>query len=366
MKVVCDGLNLGLAASNVAKAINSKSNAPILEGIYIKACEDYLLLSATDLEISIEQKIPAEVMVQGEVVVMGSFFIKLIKKLTNEQIELSLINNNSLKITYGDSEGVIQCMPVEEFPKIEKPEFSESISMLQGELKELINKTVFCSANDDSRPILKGVLFEIDDFKVTAVALDGYRLALVSKAIEETTTKTNIIIPARSLKEIAMLLNNEDQVVVINIEKNRIMVNVDNITIISRLLEGEFILYKNIIPADFSTSVNFEREQFIDSIERASVMLNENKNNIITFDIDEKSCNIKTNSEYGNVNEKLNTTLIGKEIIITFNPRYILEALKAIKEDYITLKINSSTSPSIIEPLNEKDSKFMVLPIRLS
>ncbi|MEG2002917.1 MAG: DNA polymerase III subunit beta, partial [Clostridia bacterium] len=210
MKAICDGLNLSIAVGNVSKAISGRTTAPVLEGIKIKAEKDYLILTATDTEIAIEQKIPAEVFIEGEIVVPGKYFLDFIRKLNNEQIELSLINNNCLKIRYNDSEGILQCLKADEFPAFDKLLLGDTFSLIQKELKDLIQKTVFCAAVEDFRPILKGVLFQIDDYQVTAVSLDGYRLALVKKPIEQTSTKVNIVIPARSLIEISKLLNNDE------------------------------------------------------------------------------------------------------------------------------------------------------------
>lgn len=364
MKAICDGLNLSIAVSNVSKAISGRTTSQILEGIKIKAEDDHLVLTATDTEIAIEQKIPAEVLIAGEIVVPGKYFLDFIRKLNNEQIELSFINNNCLKIKYNDSEGVLQCYKADEFPSFEKLTLGDTFSLIQKELKDLISKTVFCSATEDSRPILKGVLFEIDDYQVTAVALDGYRLAVVKKPLEQTSTKVNLIIPARSLVEISKLLNNDENPVTLYIEKNKLMVEIDNITIISRLIEGEFILYKNIIPKEFLNCVNFNKNQLEEGLERASVLSRGLKNNLVTFDIKEDSANIVSISEIGNIKEKIPVKLEGKEISISFNPKYIADALKVISCEHISLKLNTSTSPSILTPINSTDELYMILPIR--
>lgn len=364
MKAVCDGFNLSVAATNVSKAINGKTTSPILEGIKIVAKNDSLILMATDTDIAIEQKINAEVFIEGEVVVPGKYFLDFIRKLNNEQIELSKAENNCLKIRYNDSEGVLQCFKADEYPSFERIEYGDSFSLIQKELKDLINKTIFCAAIEDSRPILKGVLFEIEEFSLTAVSLDGYRLALVKKPLEQATSKMNVIIPARSLSEISKLLDKEENPVTIYIEKNKLMVEIDNVTIITRLLEGEFIKYGNIIPKEFNSSVNFNKAQLEEGLERASVLARGLKNNLVTFDIKDKLANIISVSEIGNVKEKMNVSLIGKDILISFNPKYITDALRVLNDEYITLKLTTSTSPAIISPLNADDCMFMILPIR--
>lgn len=364
MNVLCDGLNLSIAVGNVSKAISGRTTSPILEGIKIKAEKDYLILTATDTEIAIEQKIPANVQVEGEMVVPGKYFLDFIKKLNNEQIELSKMNNNCLKIKYNDSEGILQCLTAEEFPKFDRLVLSDSFSLIQKELKDLIQKVVFCAAIEDSRPILKGVLFEIDDYQVTAVALDGYRLAKINKPIEQTSTKINIIIPARSLTEIAKLLNNDENPVTLFVEKNKLMVEIDNVTIISKLIEGEFIQYKTILQKEVKTSVNFNKAQLEEGLERASVLSRGLKNNLVTFDIKDEFANIVSVSEIGNIKERLPVKVEGKEIVISFNPKYITDALKVMNDEFITLKMGSPTNPANICPLNSDDLIYMILPLR--
>ena len=364
MKAICDGLNLSIAAANAVKAISGKTTVQVLEGIKISAYKDSLTLCGTDLEIAIEQKIPANVLIEGEVVVPGKYFLDFIRKLNNEQIELSLVNNSSLKIKYGDSEGILQCYPADDFPTFNRVQFGDSFSLLQKELKDLINKTIFCASVENSRPILQGVLFEINEYELTAVSLDGYRLALIKKPLEQSTNNMSIIIPAKSLNEISKLLDKDENPVTLCIENNKLMVDIDNITIITRLLEGEFIMYQNIIPKNFISSVNFNKAQLEEGLERASVLSRGIKNNLVTLDIKEKFVNIISNSEIGNIKEKLGINLIGKDIIISFNPKYISDVLKVLGDEYITLMLNTPTSPAIISPLNSNDALFMILPIR--
>ena len=174
----------------------------------------------------------------------------------------------------------------------------------------------------------------------------------------------NVIIPSRSLVEIAKLLDSDENPVTIYIDNNKLMVEIDNVTIMTRLLEGEFILYKNIIPKDFVSTVNFNKSQLEEGLERASVLARGLKNNLVTFDIKEEKCNIVSISEIGNIKEKISITLNGKELAISFNPRYVSDALKSIGVENVKFKFNSSTSPAIITPVDNENTVYMILPIR--
>jgi len=366
MKVVCDGLDLSEAVLKVSKAASSRTTNPVLEGIKMEAKGKTLKLLATDLEIAIEKKIRADVVREGEVLVPARYFSEFVKKLNNQQIELDVNDKKQLTINYMDSTGILQCLPVEEYPKISKVEEGDNFIMLQPELKDLINKTIFSVSQDDSRPILKGCLWEIKDCKITAVALDGYRLAMVNKALEKQTGEFSIIVPARSLAEIGKMLSDDNKkTVTVFIQKNYLKVEIDNTVITSRLLEGEFINYNQIIPKEFTTHVTIDRRQFESGLERASILSKGDKNNLVKFDIKEKLLLLTSASDIGNIKENITVALAGKDVVIAFNARYLTECLRALNDDFIKIHLNSPVAPIILKPAEGDEFLFLILPVRL-
>ena len=366
MKIICDGLDLSEAVLKVSKAAAVKTTNPVLEGIKLEAKKDTLTLTATDLEIAIEKKIRADVVREGEVLVPARYFSEFVKKLNNQQIELDVNEKKQLNIKYMDSEGILQCLPVEEYPKIGKVEDADHFIMLQPELKDLINKTVFAVSQEDSRPILKGCLWEIKDCKISAVALDGYRLSLVHKALEKQTGEFTVIVPARSLTEIGkMLADDNKKAVTVCIYKNYLKVEIDNTIVTSRLLEGEFINYQQIIPTEFTTRVTIDRKQFENGLERASIVSKGDKNNLVKFDIRDKILSLTSASEIGNLKENLTVSLRGKDVLIAFNARYLSDCLRALSDDFITINLNSPVAPITIKPADGEEFLFLILPVRL-
>ena len=223
MKVICQGLELSDAVLKVTKALNNKVVSPILEGIKVSAKGDSLVLFATDLELAIEKKINAEVLLEGEVIVPGRFFADIVKMLANEQIELSLDDNLRLKIKYTDGEIEKQCFSVDEYPEIKKPANALSFDIVSKEYKDLISKTIFSVSTDDTRPTLKGCLFEAEEYTISSVALDGYRLAMVKKPLErKLEEKIKVIVPARSLSELNKFLEDSEDIISVKIENNLI------------------------------------------------------------------------------------------------------------------------------------------------
>lgn len=365
MQVVCDGLDLSEAALKVSRAISNKTTNPILEGIKIVADNDYLTISATDLELAIEKKIKAEVKVEGETVVPGRFFTEFIKKLNKEKIELTLNDKNQLKIKYTDSEGYIQCYNPLEYPSFNKIDSNEFFALQQVDFKDLINKTIFSVAIDDSRPILKGCLFEIEDKNINAVALDGYRLAFCKKEIKHSTVKSNVIVPARSLSELSKILDDSEEIINIYIQKNYLMADLKDTKIITRLLDGDFLNYRQIIPQNFETSAVINKSQFEDALDRASLLSKVGQNNLVKFDIKEKNMEITSNSEIGNISEKVNVSFKGKDLKIAFNARYFTECCRNLSDEFVKLNFNQPTNPCIITPIDNDNYKYLILPVRM-
>lgn len=364
MKFNCDGLDLSDAVLKVVKAISNKGQNPLLEGIKICAKEDFILFTATDLDISIEKKINADVKIEGETVVPGKLFSDFVRKLEKEEIEISL-NDNLLKITYMDAEGYIQCMSAADFPKTEKLKNCDSFAMIQKEFKDLIHKTEFASSTEDSRPILKGCLLEIEEYEITAVALDGYRLSLVKKALEQKSNKIKIVVPSKHLTEICKLLSEDKNIVRIYVNNKNIMADLGHTTITVRLIEGDFINYKQIIPQDFSSVVTINKQHFENGLDRASILCNDDKNNLCKFDIKEKLLTLISNSDKGNIKENIAISLHGKDLLIAFNTRYFSEALSRINEEFIKMHFSSAAAPCIIKPVEGEDFLFLVLPVRI-
>lgn len=365
MKVVCDGADLSDAVLKVSKGTSNKTTNPILEGIKVVAEEDFITLSATDLELSIEKTIRGMVQLEGEMVVPGKFFCEYIKKLNNEQIELNCDEKNMLSIKYTDSVGKIQCLNSTEFPQIKQVEDSTYFEIKQRDFKSLISKCIYAVATEDVRPILKGVKLEVSKDKVVAVALDGYRLAVVNKPIIGGNAEFSCIVPSRSLNEISKLLEDSEDPLKVCVGRNFLMVNIDNTKITTRLLEGDFINYNQIIPSDFTTTIILNKEQLLDALDRASLLSRVDRNNLVRFDISDKVMVLSSKSDIGDIKENITISLSGKDLSIAFNARYFTEALRAINDEFLKLQFTSSVSPCIITSNDTTEFLYLILPVRI-
>ena len=366
MKIIVNGNDLSNAVMKVSKAISVKTTNPVLEGIKLYVEGDLLTLSATDMEIAIEKTIIRDTLMEGKTVVPGKIFSEFVKKLENEdQVELVLEDDSKLKIVYGSSEVFLSVLSADQFPSIEKTNRENAFSLLQKDFKDLINKTAFSCSTDESRPILKGCLFEVEEDEITCVAIDGFRLAVAKKKIKNCNNPFKVVVPARSLNEICRLLENDEQEITFINEGNKFMIEVDQTVFITRLLEGNFVNYKQIIPNEFITTVKVGKNGFLSSLERATVVAKESKN-LVKLDIKENYINVSANSESGNVNENVIINLEGKDLSIAFNSKYLCDALKASGDEFVNIYLNSSISPCVIKPYSGEEYLYLILPIRIN
>ncbi len=367
MKLSCDSLDLSDALTIVGKALPIKKNLPILNGIKLKAEGNTLTVTATDLELSIEKKINADIRIEGETVIIGRMFTDFIRKLEGEEVILDTTDDSVMKLIYGENNGHVQTMEADEYPSFKLVDDENSLLIKKNEFKDIINKIIFCTAAEDSRPTLKGCCIEIKNGKLTGVASDGYRLAYCSKVVDYSGDDIRIIVPARSMSELGKILDDGDENIKICVERNYFMADLGDTKIVTRLIEGEYINYNAIIPKDFSTQIYVEKKALDTAIDRASLATRAEKKSMVKMEIREKKMNISSESEISAINENVAVELLGHDLNIGFNARYISESLRAIDDDFVKMCFNSSTMPSIIIPTdNKEDYLYLILPVRMT
>ena len=365
MKFVCDGTVLANAALVVSKACAVKTITPVLECIRLTAKNDGLTLKAYDGEISIEKKINAEILEEGELCVNGKTFADFVNKIPMYEVVISS-DDKGITIEYGESETYMQSLSAADFPLFgENGLDSDYFEVKESDFKKLISEIVFCAATDDSRPILKGCLLTTEEGKLYATALDGFRMAYSYTEVTGGSDRMKIVCPARTLTEISRMLEG-DETLKIYADKNRLSVSVKDTVITSRLYVGEFVRKENIYPVAFTTKVLVKRTELLQSVERASVLNRGDRNNLVIFDIKNGKIVITANSDMGKVEEIVSAELDGKELKIAMNGKYISDAAKSLEEETIELSFNSSVSPFTVENVENKRHQYLVLPVRTS
>ncbi|ACA56965.1 DNA polymerase III subunit beta [Clostridium botulinum] len=365
MKITCQKNILLEGISIVQKAVTGKSTLPILSGILIRANKNELVLTGSDMDLSIETKVKANILEEGTIVLDARLFGEIIRKLPNDLIEINTLEDNSIEIICQNSRFNLIYMNPDEFPN--PPIINENMifSIDENKLKNMIKGTIFATAQDETRPILTGVLFQIKDKMLNLVALDGYRLALRSEVVDNDNT-INAVIPGKTLNEVSKILEEDNENVNITFTPNHILFSIGETKIISRLLEGEFISYKSIIPEEYNLKIIAKRLELLNSIERASLMAKEGNTNLVKFDFSNDKIVITSNSQLGMVREELKVVLQGEDLQIAFNSKYLLDVLKTMEDDEVVLEFSSSVSPCIIKNTELNNCTYLVLPVRLN
>ena len=364
MKLICskeyllDGINI------VQKAVSAKTTLQILEGILLEA-EDTLKLTGNDLEIGIECLVEADIKEKGTIVLNSRMFGEIIRKLPNSDVLIEVKQNNMVIIECENSHFELKGLPSSGFPALPTIEKQNSFSIPQKVLRDMIKQTIFAISIDENRPTLTGSLFEYDGNILTIVSIDGFRLALRKSEIAGGEQAFSVIIPGKTLNEISKILQPVDESAIVSTSKNQILFDLGNCKIVSRLLEGEFMNYKNVIPTEFGTTTQIDTKNLTSSFERASLITMDEKKYPVKLAIDDESLIISSNTEIGAVREEIKVDLNGSRLEIGFNPKYFIDALKAIDEEMININFTSSIGPSTITPIDGNNFIYMILPVRI-
>lgn len=272
MKIVCYKDKIIKALNSVVKGVASKTTMPILEGILIQTNDNEIKLTTYDLEIGIEYIMECEIKEQGSTVVNAIMFSEIIRKLPDTEIYISLNDKNLLEIECEGSLYKLATMNPEEFPELPKIEIENSIEVDQNVLKNMIRKTIFAVSSEENRPIFTGCLFEIENNKLNLVAVDGFRLALRSIYLNKQTNNFSAVIPGKTLNEVNKIISDSFEPVKIGVSKNQALFEMDNCKIVTRILDGEFLNYKNVIPSNWETRIRVNKNSIQNSFERISLI----------------------------------------------------------------------------------------------
>ena len=365
MKFNCDKQSLYEAINNVAKAAAVKSTIAALEGIKVKLVSNTLQLTGYDLELGIKTEITVKGESNGEFVINSRLFSDMIRKMPADEVSVVVDENLASKISGGLTEYNIMVLSAEEYPEIPDFDRDRSFSLKQNILKNMINQTLFAVAVTDNKPILTGEFFDIENGGFNLVAIDGYRLAIRNEKLE-TDENYSFVVPAKALKEVAGLLkDDEEQSCEIFTSKKHIIFNISGYKVISRLLEGEFHNYKGSIPANTTTEVIVKTRDFINSLERCALLINDRIKAPVKCLFNNGEVKIHCSTSIGKFSDALTVDVAGPLVEIGFNCKYLLDALKATESDQVKLQMNGGLSPMKIVPLEGESYTFLVLPVRL-
>ena len=370
MRMICDKDKILKAINSVTKAVASKTTMPILEGILIQTNDNNVKLTTYDLEIGIEYIIEANVEEQGATVVNAIMFSEIIRKLPDTEIKIYINENNLLVIECEGSLYKLATMNPNEFPELPQINIENSIELEQNTLKEMIRKTLFAVSNEENRPIFTGCLFEVTDNKLNLVAVDGFRLAWKGKYLQDRTNNFSAVIPGRTLNEINKILLDSFDPIKIGIAKNQALFEMENCKIVTRLLDGEFLNYSSVIPEMWETRIRVNKNNMQNCFERISLIssssIEKEKKYPVKVSIEIGKVIISCTNQTGDAKEEMYVSTEGKNLEAGFNPKYFLDAFRAIDDEEVFIDFGTSVSPCIIRPVDSAgDYIYMILPIRM-
>lgn len=366
MKFTCSQSALLKAVNTVSKAVSTRTTIPILKGLLLSVKENKLIVTASDLDLSIETKIEVLESEEGAVVVSAKLFGEIVRRLPNAPIKVEKDDKENLLISCLASDFSIVALPAEEFPSIGYVSEENKVTIKKDAFKELVKKTTFSASIDEKKGILVGCLIEFKEKEMIMVALDGFRMAVAKENIEIGQNKS-IVVPARILNEINKIVVEiiEEEDIVLLLDEKKMEIKTEDTRVISRLMEGEFIKYLDIIPKTYKTKCIVDREEFLNSIERASLLAKEGKNNLIKVSVVKGNITITSRSEEGNVKEEISTDMEGEDIVIGFNSKYIIDVLKSVSDEEVVIEMTTSTSSCLIKPVEGDKFINLVLPVRI-
>ncbi|WP_404460101.1 DNA polymerase III subunit beta [Sutcliffiella horikoshii] len=376
MKFIIQRDKLVQSVQDVLKAVSSRTTIPILTGIKIVATEEGVTLTGSDSDISIESFIPCEedgsenveVKTGGSVVLQARFFSEIIKKLPMDTVEIEVQNQYVTTIRSGKSEFNLNGQDAAEYPHLPQVEEQNVFRVPTDLLKNIIRQTVFAVSTSETRPILTGVNWKLENHELICIATDSHRLALRKAKVEaENDITCNVVIPGKSLNELNKILDDTNELLDIVVTENQVLFKAKNILFFSRLLDGNYPDTSRLIPAESKTDITVTTKDFLQAIDRASLLAREGRNNVVKLaTLESDTLEVSSNSpEVGKVVEQVQSNSIdGEELKISFSAKYMMDALKALEGNEILINFTGAMRPFVIKTLHDDSMLQLILPVR--
>ncbi|MCA0972349.1 DNA polymerase III subunit beta [Halobacillus litoralis] len=377
MKFVIQRDQLIESVQHVMKAISSRTTIPILTGMKIEAREDGIKLTGSDSDISIESFIPKEEdgivyidhIEPGSIVLQAKYFPDIVKKLPQKTVEIESDNNRNVTIRSGNAEFHLNGQDPEEYPQLPQLHTEDSFELPIDLLKNLIRQTVFAVSTSETRPILTGVHVKLENGELEFIATDSHRLASRKIPLEQTEEKNlpSVVIPGKSLTELNKILQDSEDTIEISVTENQVLFRTKHLYFLSRLLDGNYPETSRLIPEQSKTVVTIDAKELLNSVDRASLLAKENRNNVVRLITKENDhLEITGNSpEVGNVVEEvLAKEVDGEDLKISFSAKYMMDALKAVDHDQVKVEFTGAMRPFLIRPVDNNQILQLILPVR--
>ena len=366
MKLICSKANLVKGVSIVSKAVPSRTTMPILECILIDASANEIKLTANDMELGIETVIEGEIVERGIIALDAKFFSEIVRKLPDNDVVIESDDSFQTTITCEKAKFNIVGKSGEDFSYLPYIEKNESIRISQFTLKDVVRQTIFSIADNDTNKLMTGELFEINENRLRVVSLDGHRISIRNIELKENYSPLKVVVPGKTLQEISKILTGEaEDMVDIFFADNHILFEFDQTKVVSRLIEGEYFHIDQMLSSDYETKVKINKREFLSCIDRATLLIREGDKKPIILNIQDGSLQLKINSFVGSMNEEIEIEKEGKDLLIGFNPKFFIDALRVIDEEEVTLYMVNPKAPCFIKD-DTGTFVYLILPVNFN
>lgn len=365
MKLVCLKSDLLNGVQTVSKAVPNKTTMSILQCILINA-SDKIKLTANDMELGIETIVEGNIIEPGIVALDAKIFLEIVRKFPDGDIRIETNDSYETVITSGDANIKIVGKSGEDFSNLPNIEKLDSIILSQFTLREMIRQTIFSIADNDTNKLMTGELFEVNEDKLRIASLDGHRISIRKVYLKNSYPRKKVVVPGKTLNEISKILNGDtDKDVVIFFTNKHIVFEFDNTTVVSRLIEGDYFNIDQMLSSDYETKVTINKRKLLDSIDRATLLVKEGDKKPIIINITDDNMELKLNSTIGSMRELIDISKNGKDLMIGFNPKFLIDALRVIDGDEIDIYLVNPKAPCFIKD-SEDSYVYMILPVNFT
>ena len=366
MKLICSKSNLLHGVNIVSKAVPTRTTMAILECILIDASANEIKLTANDMELGIETKIEGEIAERGVIALDAKIFSEIVRKLPDSDVTIETDASFKTTITCEKAKFNIVGKSGDDFSYIPYIERNEPIVMSQFTLKEVIRQTIFSIADNDNNKLMTGELFEIEENDLKVVSLDGHRISIRNIELKNNYSHKKVVVPGKTLQEVSKILpgSAEDEVSIF-LTDNHIVFEFENTTVVSRLIEGEYFKIEQMLSSDYETKVKINKRELLDCIDRATLLVKEGDKKPIIMNITDGTMELKINSFIGSMNEDIDIAKEGKDILIGFNPKFFIDALRVIDEEEVTIYMVNPKAPCFIKD-DEGTFIYLILPVNFN
>lgn len=364
MKIICSKSKLIQGINIALKAVPAKSTMPILECILIDASGSEIKLTANDMELGIETIVDGDILEKGIIAIDAKIFSEIIRKLPENEVEIITDDNFKATITCEKAKFTISCKSGDDFAYLPQVEKNNPVVISQFTLKELIRQTIFSIAQTDNIKILTGELFEINGEQLKVVSLDKHRISIRKVQLKESYEDHKVIVPGKTLSDLSKILTGDlDSEVKLFFTNNHIVFEFDQTVMVSRLIEGEYYNVDKMLSKDYDTKVRINKRELLDSIDRSTLLIREGDKKPIVIEANEEGLELRMNSNFGSMKENIDIEKEGKDIIIGFDPKFIMDALRVIDDENVTIYFLNPNAPCFIK--NEEESYiYLILPVK--